>query len=596
MVEMPLLPVSTRHLFFTGKGGAGKTSLACATGISLADAGRRVLLVSTDPASNLDEVLGVRLGSRPTPVPDVPNLFALNIDPQAAAREYRERVVGPYRSVLPDSAVSRIEEQFSGSCTLEIAAFDAFARLIGDPESTREFDHVLFDTAPTGHTLRLLSLPSAWAGFLSTNTTGMSCVGPLAGLPSHQTLYQECIRALGDEAQTMIVLVARPAWSSLSEAARASRELAEIGIRNQHLAINGVFQATDRNDEVAVAWERHSESALAAVPYPLSSLPSTHIPLSPHALIGTDALRGMGKRQQVPVPEPVREIAFGDERPQESLAALVDDLAKAGHGVILTMGKGGVGKTTIAAAVAIGLAERGHPVHLSTTDPAAHLEATVVSGLPTLRVSRIDPEVECAAYAADVMATAGAGLDEAGRSLLIEDLRSPCTVEIAVFQAFARTVAEGSEGFVVLDTAPTGHTLLLLDGALAHHREVLRQSSRVSDAVQYLMPRLREPASTRVLIVTLPEATPVHEAAELQRELRRAGIEPHAWIVNQSLTPCAVTDPVLSACRVREASLIREVRDHHASRSVLVPWQLIAPVGVDPLRQLSESSSLAPIR
>ena len=259
---MEFLNQPTRTLFFTGKGGVGKTSLACASAVHLADAGKKVLLISTDPASNLDEVLGVKLGNSPTQIPTEPNLWALNIDPEASAHAYKERMVAPYRGVLPDAAVASMEEQFSGSCTLEIAAFDEFARLLGDRAETNLFDHVIFDTAPTGHTLRLLSLPSAWDGFLAVNTTGTSCLGPLAGLQAQQKLYADTVNAMSDPKVTTLVLVARPEASALREAERTSVELARLGVRNQHLVLNGVFTPTDSTDPVAVAIRQRAEKAL----------------------------------------------------------------------------------------------------------------------------------------------------------------------------------------------------------------------------------------------------------------------------------------------------------------------------------------------
>ncbi len=583
---MKFLENPTRILFFTGKGGVGKTSLACAAAISLADRGKRVLLVSTDPASNLDEVLGVRLGPRSTAVPTVPNLWALNLEPEAAAKEYRERMVAPYRGVLPEAAITSIEEQFSGSCTLEIAAFDEFARLLGDQKATASFDHVLFDTAPTGHTLRLLSLPSAWDGFMANNTTGTSCLGPLAGLQAQQKLYKETVRALGDPAMTTLVLVTRPETAALREADRTSHELAHLGVRNQHLIVNGVFTASAGNDPIARAMEKRGRDALQQLPKELNQLPRSEIPLASRSLLGTDALRqvnGMGTFREIDE----TEDAFGGELPP--LADLVEEMAVSGRGVILTMGKGGVGKTTIAAAVAIALADRGFPVHLTTTDPAAHLAATINEPLPNLTVSRIDPSVETAAYSAEVLRTAGANLDEQGRALLEEDLRSPCTEEIAVFRAFARAVELGKDGYVVLDTAPTGHTILLLDAALAYHREVTRQATEMPPEVEKLLPRLRDQHLTRVLLVTLPEATPVHEAAKLQEDLERAGIVPFAWVINQSLTPLHVTDPILRARRAQEVPFLREVHERHARRIALIPWQSQPPVGIELLRELSRA-------
>jgi arsenite-transporting ATPase len=587
---MNFLNRPTRNLLFTGKGGVGKTSLACASAVALADRGRKVLLVSTDPASNLDEVLGESLGRQPTPVRGVSNLWALNLDPEAAARAYRERVVGPYRGVLPDAALASIEEQFSGSCTVEIAAFEEFARLLGDRQATAAFDHVLFDTAPTGHTLRLLSLPSAWEGFLAGNTTGASCLGPLAGLQDRRRLYRDTVLALADRAATTLVLVSRPEAVALGETERTSRELSALGVANQHLVVNGVFVATDRKDPVAVALERRGRAALDEIPAGLARLPRTTAPLAPNNLLGADALRafleGTVAAPRAAPPQGAIDLP--------TLGELVDALASAGRGVILTMGKGGVGKTTVAAAIAVALAERGFPVRLTTTDPAAHLAATVHGDRPNLSVQRIDPKAETAAYAAEVMAAAGKDLDAGGKALLAEDLRSPCTEEVAVFRAFAAAVAEGERGFVVLDTAPTGHTILLLDAALAYHREVLRQASGMPEPVQRLLPRLRDPDFTRVLIVTLPEATPIHEAAQLQKDLLRAGIRPFTWVINQSLTPLAVTDPLLCARKAGEAAYIREVSDQEAWRVVLVPWQTEPPVGAERLRGLVAAAEEPP--
>ena len=577
----------TRFLFFTGKGGVGKTSLACASAINLADAGRRVLLVSTDPASNLDEVMGVRLTSTPTEIPTVPRLAALNIDPAAAAAAYREKLVGPYRGQLPEAVLRSMEEQLSGACTMEIAAFDEFSKLLGEPAATAGYDHVIFDTAPTGHTLRLLSLPGAWTGYLSSSTTGNSCLGPLAGLEKQRGVYEHAVASLADGACTTLVLVSRAQRAALAEAERTSHELAAIGVRHQQLILNGLFLAAD-SDPVALALERRETEALAAAGKFLMQMRLTKVPLRSKNLVGIPALRALVSADYYHAESQPDEAVITALPATESLSHLVDSLAQSKCGVIMTMGKGGVGKTTIAAAIATELARRGFKVHLSTTDPAAHI-AAAAGRITGMVVSRIDPQVETRAYVEQVLATAAKNLDANGRALLEEDLRSPCTEEIAVFRAFARTVAEGKDGFVVLDTAPTGHTLLLLDATESYHREIARKASDLPEEVRELLPRLRDADFTRVLIVTLPEATPVHEAAMLQADLRRAKIEPFAWVINQSFAGSGSHDPLLMARARGEVSFIQEVVENLSKRTDLVSWVTEEPIGPERLQQLFPS-------
>jgi arsenite-transporting ATPase len=500
-------------------------------------------------------------------IPSAVGLQAINIDPNAAARAYRDRVVGPYRGKLPPSAITSIEEQLSGACTVEIAAFDEFAKLLGRPEATEHFDHVIFDTAPTGHTLRLLSLPAAWTGYLKENPSAASCLGPLGGLQGHRDLYEATVRALSDADSTTLVLVTRPEASAIREASRTSDELSALGITNQQLVVNGVFRATDRDDAIARTLEKRGRDALAAIPDGLGKLERIEVPLSPLSLIGIPSLRRLlyaGEQTEVAAPP-------GSLDAEQGLTDLIDDLEKPGRGVIMTMGKGGVGKTTLAAAIAIELAKRGHRVHLTTTDPAAHVAATVGGPVANLHVSRIDPEEETETYRREVRALTAASLDDAGRALLEEDLQSPCTEEVAVFRAFARTVAEGEGGFVVVDTAPTGHTLLLLDATETYHREVSRGMGNAPEAVQRLLPRLRDPSFARILLVALPDATPVHEAMRLDDDLRRADIQPFAWIVNQSFAACVPRDPVLVARAAQEHPFIEEVQ-RRAPRTTVIGW------------------------
>ena len=584
-----LLTDPARFLFFTGKGGVGKTSIASSSAVALATRGQRVLLVSTDPASNLDEVLGVALGASPRPVPGVNGLDAMNIDPLAAAAAYRERVVGPYRGLLPDATVSNIEEQLSGACTVEVAAFDEFTALLADPSTTVAYDHVVFDTAPTGHTLRLLALPGAWTDFMDTSTVGVSCIGPLSGLSTQHDRYRAAVATLADESLTTLVLVSRPDPMTLDEAARAANELAQLGVTNQRLVVNGVMHVSDDADPLASALAARGARALANLPTSLRDLPRDEVALLAWSPVGIAGLHGLlsGEAPEASTPS--------DTVPETiNLEEIIDELATQGHGLVMTMGKGGVGKTTIAVAVALELARRGHRVHLSTTDPAAHLAAVLgdesADYAGRLTVSRIDPVAETVAYTAEVLGSAGAGLESSAFAVLEEDLRSPCTAEIAVFRAFARTVASGLDQIVVLDTAPTGHTLLLLDAARAYHREVGRQGGAVPPEVEALLDRLTDPTFTHVLVVTLPEATPVHEAAALQDDLRRAGIEPTAWIVNQSLLAASVTNPVLVSRARDETRTIAEIAAQYATRVVVLAMQRESPTGPEGISRLLDAS------
>ena len=581
---------TTRFLFFTGKGGVGKTSLSCATALKLAEAGRRVLLVSTDPASNLDEVLETPLHNLPTPITGAPGLQALNINPVQAASAYRERLIGPMRGLLPEAALRSMEEQLSGSCTVEIAAFDEFSGLIGNPAAVEHFDHVLFDTAPTGHTLRLMSLAGAWDRFLDGNTSGTSCLGPLAGLEKQRAIYEATVRTLADASATTLVLVSRPQLAALREAERTSKELRALGVGNQRLVINGSFATACPEDATALAMQARGVAAMAAASAFIESLLSCVVPLRPINILGLGGLRALLDDEEASPAAGAEPLARWTPPPLESLEDLVASIEQQGHGVIMTMGKGGVGKTTVAAAIAVRLARRGHSVHLSTTDPAAHVAQTLAGQVQGLTLSRIDPAAETAAYQQEVMRQQGGAMDEAGRALLEEDLRSPCTEEIAVFRAFAREVGQGVNRFVVLDTAPTGHTLLLLDASAAYQREVERQARTTQpEEVLKLLERLRDREFTRILLVTLAESTPVHEAAALQEDLRRARIEPFAWVINQSLLRSGSCDPLLQRREQAEHRYLREVVEKHATRTAWLPWQAEEPAGPEALARLASS-------
>ena len=582
---MRFLDQPPRFLFFTGKGGVGKTSIACATAIQLATNGKRVLLVSTDPASNVGQVFGISIGNTVTAVPSVLNLSALEIDPQAAAQIYRDRIVGPVRGILPEAVVKGIEEQLSGACTTEIAAFDEFTSLLIDSPLTADYDHIVFDTAPTGHTIRLLQLPGAWSGFLEEGKGDASCLGPLAGLEKQREQYKAAVDALADDKRTRLILVARAQQSTLREVARTHEELAGIGLKQQYLVINGILPRIEaETDDLAAAIYKREQAALNAIPAALKSLPQDQVALKAFDLVGLDALR------QLLIDTPYKARGNHDspiELDKPTLSQLVDSIAVDGHGLVMTMGKGGVGKTTIAAAVAVELAHRGLQVHLTTSDPAAHLSDTLNGTLDNLTVSRIDPHEETERYRQHVLDTKGATLDAHGRALLEEDLRSPCTEEIAVFQAFSRIIREAGKRFVVMDTAPTGHTLLLLDATGAYHREVARQMDKANLHFTTPMMQLQDPKQTKILIVTLAEKTPVLEAANLQSDLRRAGIEPWAWVVNNSIAATKSTSALLHQRAVNELVEINSVAKQYSKRYAVVPMLKDEPVGVKRLMELA---------
>ena len=563
----PFLPWNlplTKYLFFTGKGGVGKTSIACATAVLLADRGKKVLLISTDPASNLQDVFHTDLDNRGKPIREVPGLAVANLDPIRSAAEYRESVIGPYRGKLPDSVIANMEEQLSGSCTVEIAAFNEFSNFFTDERLQEDYDFILFDTAPTGHTLRMLQLPSAWSNFISESTHGASCLGQLSGLESRKEIYKKAVATLSDGTLTTLVLVSRPDEVPLKEAERASRELEDIGVANQLLIVNGVLDSFD--DAVSESLYRKQQRALEELPENLAKLDVYSVPLRAYNINGAENVRSMLTKNRSSVRDEELQVET-----VHRLSDVVDDLYRSGKRVIFTMGKGGVGKTTVAAAVAMGLAERGRKVHLTTTDPAAHLKFVIEEG-GGITVSHIDERAELKKYRDEVLSKAGKTMSGDDIAYIEEDLRSPCTQEIAVFRAFAEVVEKAEDQTVVIDTAPTGHTLLLLDSAQSYNHEIKRSQGDIPESARKLLPRLRDPSETEVIIVTLAEDTPVYEALRLEEDLKRAGIAAKWWVVNSSFFQSGTDNPILSTKAKNEIPWINRVADHTGGRFAVIAW------------------------
>ncbi|PHJ40595.1 arsenical pump-driving ATPase [Vibrio sp. PID17_43] len=573
-----------RYLFFTGKGGVGKTSHACASALALAESGKRVLIVSTDPASNVGQVFDTKIGETITAINHVENLFGLEIDPQAAAQNYRERIVGPIRGKLPEPVVKSIEEQLSGACTTEVAAFDEFTGLLTDESLSGDFDHIVFDTAPTGHTIRLLQLPGAWNEFLEHGQGDASCLGPLAGLEKQRIKYANAIDVLSNENKTRLILVARAQSATLKEAAKTHLELSNLGLKGQHLVLNGLFPVEQSgDDELAHAIIEREQKVIQDLPESLAKLPLAQVPLLSSNVLGLDSLRALIDTERKAT-NTTNTTAINVDQ-YDSLSVMIEELAEQKHGLVMLMGKGGVGKTTMAAAIASKLAEKGFDVHLTTSDPAAHLQYTLNSDDTKFTVSKIDPAAETARYRDTILNEKGASLDEDGRKLLEEDLRSPCTEEIAVFQAFSEVIKQADKKFVIMDTAPTGHTLLLLDATGAYHKEMTRQNQ----SVETPLVMLQNPNLTKVIITTLAEPTPVQEAYDLQQDLQRANINPWGWIVNNSLVQDGIKAELLRERAASQQPLIDKVIKEYSSRTAVVAMQKKEPVGVSALNSLSDS-------
>ena len=573
-----------RYLFFTGKGGVGKTSHACASALALAESGKRVLIVSTDPASNVGQVFDTKIGETITAINHVENLFGMEIDPQSAAQNYRERIVGPIRGKLPEPVVKSIEEQLSGACTTEVAAFDEFTGLLTDESLSGDFDHIVFDTAPTGHTIRLLQLPGAWNEFLEHGQGDASCLGPLAGLEKQRIKYANAIDVLSNENKTRLILVARAQSATIKEAAKTHLELSGLGLKGQHLVINGFFPVEQSgDDDLAHAIIKREQKVIQELPESLAKLPLAQVPLLSSNVLGLDSLRVLIDTQRKAT-DTINTTTINVDQ-YDSLSAMIEKLAEQKHGLVMLMGKGGVGKTTMAAAIASKLAEKGFDVHLTTSDPAAHLQYTLNSDDTKFTVSKIDPAAETSRYRDTILNEKGASLDEDGRKLLEEDLRSPCTEEIAVFQAFSEVIKQADKKFVIMDTAPTGHTLLLLDATGAYHKEMTRQNQNVETPLVML----QNPNLTKVIITTLAEPTPVQEAYDLQQDLQRANINPWGWIVNNSLVQDGIQAELLKERAASQQPLIDKVIQQYSSRTAVVAMQKKEPVGVSALNALSDS-------
>lgn len=437
---------------------------------------------------------------------------------------------------------------------------------------------MIFDTAPTGHTIRLLELPAAWDDFLDKNPGGASCIGPSTALKSSKDRYKKVITSLRDPKQTTFFLVARSEKVSLKEANRTSLELKELGLENQKLLINGVYDAIDKSDELGIKIEAIAKKELSEMPEALKTLERLSYPLLPYNVLGVLKLRSLlNKDLQKKIIDQEKTIDQETINTLSNLHELVDSLeAGSDSGLIMAMGKGGVGKTIIAASVAVMLAKRGHNVLLTTTDPAAHVQDFInqLSDLPAnLTVERIDPKVETKIYTDKIFEQKCKNLSEEAKKLLAEDLKSPCNEEVAVFNAFSKAINKAKRQFVVMDTAPTGHTLLLLDTTGKYHKEILKTTSINPDRITTPYMSLQDSKFAKILLISLPETTPMREAEALQNDLKRANIVPYAWVVNQCLSAVkGIKDPLLRKRASNEGAIIKNIKENLTKRTYLIPF------------------------
>lgn len=545
-----------KYMFFTGKGGVGKTSLSSSLAINLADTEKSVLLVSTDPASNLQDIFKTTIGNKPQSVKQVPNLYIINLDPEQAAKEYRESVLSSYRGLLPDSAIANMEEQLSGSCTTEIAAFNEFSSLLVDEKIKNKFDHIIFDTAPTGHTLRMLELPAAWNGYIEHTGGNASCLGQLSGLTDKKQVYENAAKTLKDKKHTTLYLITRPQKIAVDEVVRTARELAELNITNQVVVFNYVLESCIKGDKLSKSFFDNQQAVLNNLPKELVAVEKFMSYLKPYNIVGIDNIRHLITEQKSMPQQVFKNTKLKSKT--KSLQNLIEDLLKSNKKVIFTMGKGGVGKTTIACEIAKGIASTGAKVHLTTTDPAAHLKH-FIKGDKNLRVSEINPKIEIERYQKQILTEASKIMTKARIDYIKEDLMSPCTEEIAVFKAFADIVASAGEEIVVIDTAPTGHTLLLLDTTQSYARETERASKKQETSIAKLLPRLRDKNFTEIIIVTLAEATPYFESIRLQNDLKRAGITSDTFVINNVMAMHETKDEILKTRGQAEIEWIKKI-------------------------------------
>jgi arsenite-transporting ATPase len=609
--------MNTRFTFFSGKGGVGKTTMACATAVRFAEKGLRTLIVTTDPASNLADVFEQAIGHGVVPIAAVPNLFAMEIDGDRATDEYKERALAPLRAAFPSEMIRVMEEQMSGPCTSEVAAFDCFTDVIdGAREQDHRFDALIFDTAPTGHTLRLLQLPAEWSRVIaaSAESGGQTCIGPAAAIGESKLKYDRALAVLRSQALARFVFVLQPEDTSIKEAQRAMGELRHLGIASFEIIVNGVIPAEEDENPLFAARRRMQGGYLDRIGRELA-VPERRVPLLDDEVKGVGRLRVIARAlfEEADVPQPA-VVAYRDapivvHGVRASVSAVARLLPDRQSRTLFFAGKGGVGKTTASCVTAVWLARRGLKTLLVTTDPAAHIgdtlgvavgvDASPVPGLPTLWAAKIDAKAAADAYRARILEDAASrGRPDDSIRAMAEELDSPCAEEMAAFDRFLDFAAQSDWQAIVFDTAPTGHTLRLLELPIDWNTQLdIKTFTTVDGAAAddvakrrfaSVIDMMRDPARSTFVFVMYPESTPVLEAHRAAQELATLGIHAGLVVANQVLTDEAVTTPFGRSRRAMQEKYLAEIAERFQVPVVRIPLFATEIRGLAALAELGE--------
>ncbi len=606
----------TQYIFFSGKGGVGKTSMACTHAVRYADEGKHTLIVTTDPASNLSDTFEQEIGHHVTPITGVPNLSAMEIDPDKATQEYIDRAMAPIRAAFPPQMVQVMEEQMSGPCTAEVAAFDRFTDFLEAPaDNAAAFDVVIFDTAPTGHTIRLLELPAEWSQSIdaASSGSGQTCIGPSAAIQDAKHKYERALAAMRESAQTTFIFVLHPEAISIRETQRAISELRKLDIQNYRLIINGIIPLEGEQNALFAARAEMHIRYLAQIERDFS-LPKQRMTLQAGEIKGVERLRevakiffdgeratGMFDTQRSQAQDIPLVLSFGDVR--KSIQP------NGQRRTVFFAGKGGVGKTVASCITAVWLAQQGYKTLLLTTDPAAHLgdvldspvgdTITPVSGQPNLWAVKIDPKAAAETYRERILNDARKrGRPESAIQVMEEELNSPCTEEMAAFDKFIEYASEDGWNSVVFDTAPTGHTLRLLELPVDWSKQIdvkifaSVETTAADDVAKQrfgkVIDMMRDPAQSTFAFVMYPEATPILEAWRAARELGTVGIHPGMVVANMIIPAEQATTPFVRSRRLMQEKYLADIAERFHVPLVQIPLLSHEIKGLDMLAELGE--------